>query len=51
MGILVNVVTGEFVCHDDVGNLCEWLNAMSECEQDVSMYRVYLEDDAYGEIA
>ncbi len=48
MAVLVDITTGQFVSTDDLGNLCEWLNAMEECEQDVSHLEIYPEDEAYA---
>ena len=51
MGILVNIVSGKFVEFGDIGNLFEYLNALNECGEDTSMFRIYSEDGAYGEVA
>lgn len=51
MGYIVDVRTGAVVESGDIGNLAELLNAMSECEIDVSHLRLFVEDDLYGEVA
>lgn len=50
MGILVDMNTGAFVDAGDIGNLCEYVNALNEMEVDHNL-RVFLEDDAYAEVA
>ncbi len=50
MGTLVDTNTGEFLETGDAGNLLEYVNALEEMGV-VHSLRVYLEDDAYSEVA
>ena len=50
MGTLVDTNTGEFLETGDAGNLLEYVNALEEMGV-VDSLRVYLDDEAFGEIA
>ena len=50
MGTLVDTNTGEFLETGDAGNLLEYVNALEEMGV-VHSLRVYLDDEAFGEIA
>jgi hypothetical protein len=50
-GIVVDTRTGEFVAAGDLGNLAEAIQALYECDQDVSHYQILPEDEAYAEYA
>ena len=45
---IVDKRTGEFVASGDYGNLAEELNAMQECEMDVSHLQLLVDDEAYA---
>lgn len=50
MGVLVDMTTGKIVKTGDIGNLCEYVNALNECGIEHN-YRIFLEDDVYAEVA